>query len=143
MAKIKKIVPSRLNYRAWVTISYKWVTNEPKGTGGYWINKDMMVEVIQLNLSKNTMRVRFTAHHGGIDTVDMLIQNLMQSTGRVDIDGTEIFENDICDPNDWKDMQVVWSGECWKFKGSDGHYLRFTEVSKIKVKGNIYEKPLN
>lgn len=137
--KAKLAEPSRLKYRAFVHIFHYELVKTPNiGTGGYWEEKDCMSEVLMLNLSKNTMRIRYEPGR----TEDFEIHNLMQSIGKVDNSGVEIFQNDIIEHWFGQIGVVEWWRDGWYIKTQDEQYHSFqTAKHTIKVIGNTFQHP--
>lgn len=129
-----------IKFRAWVNIiCHDLVLNEQPGTGSHWVSKFCMCEVLQLNISKNTMRVRWSIGN----TADVAISNLMQFTEQVDPKNVDIYDGDILQHG--QNIYIVQKreGNCnWlgvTKDGSNGMLLSF--CSKDVVIGNIHQNP--
>ena len=129
-----------IKFRAWVFIDYYDMTpNEPHGTGVTVVSKWCMCEILMLNLSKGTMRVRYKK--GG--TTDVKIGNLMQFTGLQDKNGIDIYEGDVIRTprGDWG--VIVYKAPFFEVTVSSDQSSMYSRewFNDVEVIGNIHQNP--
>lgn len=67
---------------------------------------------------------------------------IMQHTGKQDINGVEIYEGDILQSEHYFEYQVVFKGDCWRCEYLKNSRFKNRFIGRyLKVIGNIYENP--
>lgn len=102
-----------------------------------------MLPVENINFSVKTVEVDLTSGNGDCSEYDFDDVEIMQSTGRKDMNEVDIYEGDLVKSGK-RVMEVIWnkigSGGWW-YAETGRRHVHKVDLMSLKVVGNVHENP--